>query len=405
MTRVAIAFVSLGVVLAAAGVACKPKGDTAEPHGDVASGVKQIGAGTDYTAALYNDGYARVIGVPKAGQKGIAREVDFGGKVARIATGRDHACVELESGKVKCVGRNSWGGLGYGNTEKTTAETAEDLDLGGKIVDLSAGHGYSCAVLEDGTARCWGSGQGGRLGYGNRDDVLSATKAGPVPVGGPVRDIETGSAGVTCAVLESGAVRCWGQNLQGVLGYGTAKDVGDDETPADVGDVALPGKAVQLAIGAAHVCAVIEGGTVRCWGFGAEGRLGYDADGNVGDGETPKDGKDVDIGGPVSAIAAGDAHTCALLTTGAVRCWGIGRNGRLGYGSDEDIGQLRSPAQAGDVAIGGKAKLLAAGPAHTCALLESGDTMCWGDKFDGATTSAKPVKVSFADAAADAKKK
>lgn len=395
MARAAILLISSGVLVCTA-PGCEPKGGTKPPHGDIASGIKQIGAGTEYTAALFNDGYVRVIGVPQSGQERAAREVDFGGKVARIATGRDHACVLLETGKAKCVGRNSWGGLGYGDTKRESATTAGELELAGTIVDLAAGFGYSCAVLEDGSARCWGTAQGGRLGYGNRDDVLSAKDAPPVPVGGPVRDIETGPTGVTCALLQSATVRCWGQNVQGVLGYGTATDVGSTNTPADVGDVALPGKAVQVAVGTAHVCALIEGGTVRCWGFGEEGRLGYKLEGNIGDDETPDAGKDVDVGGKVTAIVAGDAHTCALLDSGAVRCWGIGRNGRLGYGSDESIGETRAPAQAGDVAIGGKAKALAAGPAHTCALLESGEVMCWGDKFDGVTTSLKPVKASYA---------
>lgn len=395
MARAAILFASFGV-LSSAALGCEPKGGTVTPHGDIASGIKEIGAGTDYTAVLYNDGHVRVVGAHQSGQERVAREVGFGGKVARIATGRDHACVKLESGKAKCVGRNSWGGLGYGDTARETAATAGELDLAGTIVDLSAGFGYSCAVLDDGTVRCWGTAQGGRLGYGNRDDVLSAKDAGPVPVGGQVRDIETGPAGVTCALMTSGSVRCWGQNLQGVLGYATSTDVGANNTPADVGDVALPGKAVQLAIGNAHVCALIEGGTVRCWGFGEEGRLGYKLEGNIGDDETPFTGKDVDLGGKATAIVAGDAHTCALLDAGSVRCWGIGRNGRLGYGGDESIGETRSPAQAGDVAIGGTATRLAAGPAHTCAALESGDVVCWGEKFDGATSSATPVKVSFA---------
>src|SRR5690349_5093839 len=127
MARVAIAFVSLGFVLSAAvaGIACEPKGGTVVPHGDAASGVKQLGAGTDYTAALYNDGHVRVAGVRLPDQKGIAREVDFGGKVTRIATGRDHACVQLDTGAVKCAGRNSWGGLGTGTTEGATAKTAD----------------------------------------------------------------------------------------------------------------------------------------------------------------------------------------------------------------------------------------------------------------------------------------
>ncbi len=95
-----------------------------------------------------------------------------------------------------------------------------------------------CALLSGGSARCWGRGQFGVLGYGNVDDIgddETPASAGDITVGGPVAQIATGEA--TCALLTNSAVRCWGNGLDGPLGYSNTTLVGDDETPASFGDV------------------------------------------------------------------------------------------------------------------------------------------------------------------------
>lgn len=98
---------------------------------------------------------------------------------------------------------------------------------------------HSCALLDDGTLRCWGVSQAGKLGYGNEDtigdDELPAS-AGAVPVGGSVVELSLG-AHHSCARLEGASIRCWGNNNVGQLGYGVSELIGDDETPASAGDV------------------------------------------------------------------------------------------------------------------------------------------------------------------------
>src|SRR5690606_19420763 len=88
----------------------------------------------------------------------------------------------------------------------------------------------------------------------------------------------------------------------------------------------------QVAAGGSHTCALLTDGNVRCWGAGASGRLGYGNTSSVGDMNTPASAGNVDVGGTVTQIATGFTHTCAVLTNGNVRCWGSGENGRLGYG-------------------------------------------------------------------------
>ena len=140
----------------------------------------------------------------------------------------------------------------------------------------------------------------------------------------------------TCAILDDGSMRCWGFGTSGQLGTGGTADVGDNE-PAGAGVVALPaGRAAHaVAGGAGHTCAVLDDGSVSCWGFGANGRLGY---GNETQRATPGGPVAIGAGRTAQAISAGDAHTCAILDTGGVRCWGFGGQGRLGYGLSTNVG-------------------------------------------------------------------
>ena len=108
----------------------------------------------------------------------------------------------------------------------------------------------------------------------------------------------------------------------------------------------------QIAAGANHTCALLDTGNVRCWGFGEFGALGYGNTNNIGDNETPASVGDVNVGGTVIQITVGDFHTCALLSTGNVRCWGVNFSGQLGYGNTVNIGDNEAPFVAGDAVVG-----------------------------------------------------
>jgi alpha-tubulin suppressor-like RCC1 family protein len=247
------------------------------------------------------------------------------------------------------------------------------------VAQVSAGNAHTCAVLSDGALRCWGRNNYGQLGYGHNrtigDDETPAS-AGDVPVGGAVAQV---SAGVyrTCAVLTNSSLRCWGINTVGQLGYGHNRTIGDNETPASAGDVPVGGPVAQVSVGGGHTCALLVNGSVRCWGYGVMGVLGYAATSNVGDDETPASKGDVDVGGIVTQVAAGDGSTIALLANGRVRCWGTNVYGQLGYGNREMIGDNEPPRVAGDVNVGGLVKQVAVN-FPTCALLVTGAVRCWG---------------------------
>jgi hypothetical protein len=89
----------------------------------------------------------------------------------------------------------------------------------------------------------------------------------------------------TCAIVHRGGVGCWGYGREGELGYPNTVEVGATDTPGSVGPVALgPGRtATAISAGLSDTCAILDDGSVRCWGYGGNGRLGYCSEGNVGD--------------------------------------------------------------------------------------------------------------------------
>jgi cysteine-rich repeat protein len=365
---------------------------------NVGGAVAQIDVGTQYTCALLVTGAVRCWGSGYEGRLGYgntndigdnespaaAGNVNVGDTITQIAAGNAHTCALLDTGAVRCWGSGYEGRLGYGNTnhigDNESPAAAGNVDVGGAVIQIAAGGAHTCALLDTGVVRCWGHGYLGQLGYGNPYDIgddESPVAAGNVDVGGAVIQI---AAGVyhTCALLDTGAVRCWGYGYHGQLGYRTANNVGDDESPGTAGDVDVGGAVIQIATGVYHTCALLDTGAVRCWGQGAYGQLGYGNTINIGDDESPATAGDVDVGGTAIQIAAGGFHTCALLDTGAARCWGVGARGRLGYGNTSDIGDDESPALAGDVDVGGSIIQIAANHRHTCALLGTGAVRCWG---------------------------
>lgn len=313
----------------------------------------------------------------------VAPDVAIGGRVVDVAAGWYHTCAVLESGAVRCFGVANDGRLGYGNAQDIgddeTPASAGDIDLGGTATQVSAGPQHTCARLANGAVRCWGKNGDYQLGHAGQatiGDDESPAAAGDVDVGGPVLQVVVGY-GHSCALLEGGKVRCWGSGSGGRLGYGNENTIGDDETPAAAGDVDLGGEAVALAAGSFHTCALLTAGNVRCWGYGPRGELGYADRYPVGDDETPAQAGDVDVGGPVLEIAAGDYATCAVLVGGAVRCWGAGDQGQLGTGNVMDVGDDETPASA-TIELGGLGTHVDVGFLNVCATLETGAVRCWG---------------------------
>ena len=264
---------------------------------------------------------------------------------------------------------------------------------------LSAGDNYTCAVLRTGAVKCWGDGD--ELGLGDHenrgDDPNEMGDALPAVDLGKGRTAISVSAGAEhrCAVLDTGAVKCWGSGADGRLGLGDTKARG--AAPNEMGD-ALPAvdlgtgrTALAVSAGFSHTCALLDTGAVKCWGKGDSGRLGIGDDNTRGD--NPKEMGDalpaVDLGTGRTAVAvsAGGFHTCAVLDTGAVKCWGDGLSGQLGLGVTEirgnDPSAMGDGLPAVDLGTGRTAVALSAGTLHTCAVLDTGAIKCWGSGSSG----------------------
>lgn len=261
---------------------------------------------------------------------------------------------------------------------------------------LDVGLDHSCALQRDRTARCFGRGGAGRLGSGGLGNLLDGPGQAPssVAVRG-AKQVVTGDAH-SCVMTEAGLVRCWGQGATGQLG-GRARDNRGDGTADlltgtdDLTTVPLGAAATQLSAGGSFTCALISGGAVRCWGEGLGGRLGTGAEDSRLDGIDEGLGDEastVPLSGPATAISVGDQHACALLATGDVQCWGVGGSGRLGQlGTDSRLDGIPNAGGADGavtVPLGGPATAITAGGEHSCALLaDGGRVRCWGENGSG----------------------
>ena len=196
----------------------------------------------------------------------------------------------------------------------------------------------------------------------------------------------------TCAVLSGGTVKCWGYGANGQLVNGGTSD---QSTPVAVSNIS---NATTVSAGGVssygHTCAVISGppeGTVYCWGSGAQGQLGHS---QYSSSTTPV----VSFGGRTTAVSAGEStsygHTCAVLSGGTVECWGTGASGRLGNNSDSN---QSTPVTVSNIS---SATEVSAGGDHSCAELSGGTVQCWGAGGAGRlgngsdTSTSTPVTVS-----------
>jgi alpha-tubulin suppressor-like RCC1 family protein len=192
------------------------------------------------------------------------------------------------------------------------------------------------------------------------DGRAPPAEAGPPPTR-PLRVAASGDH--ACALLSDGAIMCWGSNNHGQLGDGTT--IGGP-TPVRVRD--LPAPATALSLGGDHSCALLATGALVCWGASSNGEVG-----NGSTGDQPKPVVVNGLASNVTAVACDNVHTCAIRTDGAVRCWGEGRYGALGDGTS-----LSSPTPVATTGLTSAATALALGFGRSCALLASGSVVCWG---------------------------
>jgi alpha-tubulin suppressor-like RCC1 family protein len=366
--------------------------------------VVKLAVGFENSCAIFNDGGVRCWGSEKAHGYPFdepigdnehpfeAGDLPTGGAVAEIALGKEHACVRYVEGNVRCWGSNAGGQLGYGDdTDRRgagyTPDLLPDVDLGGRVLQLSAGEDHTCALIEGGDVRCWGyngyyqlGSNGGNVG----DDEIPSSRS-PVALGAAAIAVSAGRTH-SCAIIDGDAVMCWGTLLgpdtAAPMGYGGANPdeaIGDDETPEQQGTIQVGSPVLQVELGDNDICALVAGGNVRCWGSG-DGGLGYGNEEDVGDDELPQYAGNVPIGVEAVELVTTATARCVRTTTGVVRCWGWGGPGELGSANENTIGDNEEAGANGDINVGGAVKDLAESgqSSHICALMEDDTVRCWG---------------------------
>jgi alpha-tubulin suppressor-like RCC1 family protein len=241
---------------------------------------------------------------------------------------------------------------------------------------LAVGSSMSCAVLDNGSLMCWGSDGHGQLGDGGQmANQVRPTNLVVLPEGRHVMEIHAVRTHV-CALLDDGAVWCWGYGSNGELGDGTTNTY---SSPTNA--VILPAgrTAVSIGLGGYHACAILDDASMVCWGL--------DNHGQGGNGQDDNDPRATPVtvafpqGREPVQVDGGEAHTCALMNDGGVMCWGRDHVGQLG-----DNGTNANQYEPGSNAMlpdGRRATSISLAGHTSCAVLDDGTLACWGENNYG----------------------
>ena len=409
-------------------------GASAEPAGSAVRSFQAglLDVGVSHSCAVLQSAAAALLGLRQLGPARLrqsrrasattscrprpARSISApAGPPPRVAAGTEHTCAVLDNGSVRCWGANGFGQLGYGNTafdrrQRGAGQCRPGRPRPGRTARAVSAGEYSCALFDDGSVRCWGSDFSGQLGYGAPVNVVGDNET---PGSQPPLNLATkrhGAVGRPQPRLRHPRHRrraLLGPRRQtAASATATSTDIGDDEDPRDDGPVNLgPGRTARaIAAGARTPARSWTTATVRCWGSGAYGKLGYGNLDSIGDNEPPGSaragqprrrqdrGRDhapatctrarssttarcaAGVLAPTASSATATPprsattrrpggvfpvdlgrgqdctrdlsrrqHTCALLDDGSVRCWGAAGNGQLGYGNADTIGDNEAP--------------------------------------------------------------
>ena len=291
-----------------------------------------------------------------------------------LAAGHDHACRITPQDGVECWGLNSGASLAdssgqLGDGTATNRPTPGPvLGLPEPVRTIAAGEEHTCALTISGAMYCWGDNHFGQMGDGGTVDKLVATRVAAFTQ--PVLQISAGGYHTCALVAPAREVYCWGDNSGGQVGE--AGTIGTDALlPLVV--ASLGTNVTSVDAGGGHTCALLPTGEVRCWGrndFGGLGRSG------------PADENPTTVAnlvGTIESLALGDAHSCALNADGGVMCWGRGSDGQLGDGAST---QSDTPVQVAGLASG--VRSIALGGGFSCAVTFTGAGVCWGYNVRGA---------------------
>ncbi len=347
--------------------------------------------------------------------------------VQAVFSGGDQTCVLTLTSALRCVGTADGGALGRSDGLVTTVSnqysqllddsSTIDLGVGRTVVDLAPGGDssgnnggpFNCALLDNGSVKCWGNNSVGQLGLG--DTVNRGASPGQMGDNLPAVDLGSGvtasaiSAGqdFACAIVgggtvPAGSIKCWGKNGFGQLGLGDKNNRGDgpDEMGDDlpVVDIGVGRTAKAITTGFFYACAIRDDDSVVCWGSNFSGELGANraAWAHAGDGSNEMGANLVAVnlgaGRTARQLSAGHSTTCALLDNGDVKCWGNNATGQLGLGDTDSRGNsvsTMSTVSAVDLGLlaGETVAVIESGNFHNCVYTSMARVKCWGSNVHG----------------------
>ena len=372
---------------------------------DAAACVEEIAADYTHTCAVIRGARPRCWGANSDGQLGSGLTPEGGVDLAPSASprlvavtvpmtgitvggvpvaGYAYSCAHTAGGDVTCWGQDDLGQRGRPDGGTVVLSVPTPVTMIGDALDVQAGGGHVCALHGDGGLSCWGYDDFGQLGRiaASTIDRMPA----PVTLRAAVKRVTTGDSH-TCALMADDAVDCWGTDGAGQLGRGGAAASSAHATPVTVTGVA---GAIDVAAGYAHTCAVLKDGSVMCWGYDSNGQLGRGTP-TAGGFSTSAAPVALPAGTTATAVCAGYFYSCALSSDGTVMCWGANESGQLGSGVV--TGGVVAPSQsATPLAVTGVtgARAITCGAHHTCAIVENSQAVCWGANDSGQLGAGLP---------------
>lgn len=358
-----------------------------------AASAAAISSGTNFNCAVSTVGGVQCWGYNAQGQlgNGVAgnskQPVDVVGLssgVVDVATSSYFACALLSNGTVKCWGSNNLGQLGNGTTSTTPSSTPVNVAGLTGAVSIAVGGNTACAATAAGELKCWG---------GNSSSIFNGTPTASYPFPTAITSL-TGvikaaiGGNHICALINTGEVKCWGANSYGALGIGNTASSGLNRISATgIND------AVAITAGPAHTCVRTAAGAAKCWGGNAQGQIGNATNGTASVlAPVTVTGLDTDV--IAISSGAGANHACAVLGSGGVKCWGQNTAAQLGLGTGD---KTNKPAPVSVAGLSGAARLVSASYNNTCAVVGF-NIQCWGDNTYGqlgdGTNLAYPYPVS-----------
>ncbi len=313
----------------------------------------------------------------------------------QLAAGDAHACALLSDGTVRCWGDNALGQLGNGSEAGATKPV--HVAVVAKATRIVSNTSTTCVTLEDRRALCWG-----KNSFGSIDAALGEAVKTPTDLGATdIKQISPGGSHI-CAVTETtSAVQCRGYNFYGQVGNG---DSGIQSAGFETA-IGIAGSPQQVAAGKLHTCATTSGGTAYCWGYGDRGVTGSATD------ETFHQAQLLQGVNDATEVYSGDHRACAALKNGAVVCWGSNDFGSLGRGPTFTQTQSNVPSAVANLSE--VSKISMSNAPHLCALKNDGTVWCWGSNKKAQlgvgceqvpctegqeSASSSPIKSSFTQA-------